>query len=72
MKKTESVTKYKAMENKDLISELKKLKKEQTLCCLKVGAGKEDNFSQVAKLRKNIARINTLLTSKENGASNGK
>ena len=69
MKNTESLKKYRAMSEKDLISELKNVRKEQTLVTLKVGAGKEDNFSQISKLRKNIARIKSLLASK-NGASN--
>ena len=55
----------------DLISELKSVRKDQLMVSLKVGAGKEDNFSQIAKLRKNIARIKTLLAEKENGALNG-
>lgn len=71
MKNTENLKKYQAMNSKDLLSELKHVKKEQTLISLKVGAGKENNFSQISKLRKNIARINTLLSSSENGVSNG-
>ena len=72
MKNTESLKKYRAMSEKDLVSELKNVKKEQTLATLKVGAGKEDNFSQIEKLRKNIARIKTLLAEKEYGVSDGK
>ena len=72
MKKVETIKKYQAMNEKDLKAELKSARKEQTLVSLKVGAGKEDNFSQISKLRKNIARIKTLIAEKENGASDGK
>ena len=71
MKNIENLKKYRAMSEKDLKSELKSIKKDQLLASLKVGAGKEDNFSQIQKLRKNIARIKTLLAEKENGVLNG-
>lgn len=72
MKNTESLKKYRAMKIDDLKKELKAVQKEHALCSLKVGAGKEDNFSQISKLSKNIARINTLLLEKEYGVSDGK
>jgi len=72
MKNTESLKKYRAMRIEDLKKELKAVQKEHALCSLKVGAGKEDNFSQISKLSKNIARIKTLLMEKEYGVSDGK
>ena len=72
MKNTEILKKYRVMKEIELKKELKAVQKEHAMCSLKVGAGKEDNFSQIKKLSKNIARINTLLLEKEYGAQNGK
>lgn len=72
MKKTENLKKYRAMKIEDLEKELKAIRRENLHYSLKVGAGKEDNFSQISTLRKNIARIKTLLMEKEYGAQDGK
>ena len=72
MKNSENLKKYRNMKLTDLKSELKAQQKEHALYSLKVGAGKEDNFSKISKLSKNIARINTILLEKEYGAQNGK
>jgi ribosomal protein L29 len=70
MKNTENIKKYRAMNGKDLNDERKKVMKEQLLVSLKVSAGKEDNFSQIKKLRKNIACLNTIIAEKEYGVRN--
>lgn len=71
MKTVETMKKYRAMSEKDLLAELKNVKKEQQLISLKVGAGKMDDFSQISKLRKNIARIISVLDEKMSGEANG-
>lgn len=70
MKKTEEIKKLRSLDKKALKAELLKQKNEHVLVSLKVGAGKEDNFSQIKKLRKNIARINTILSEQMSGEEN--
>jgi len=70
MKYAETLKKYRNMKKDELEKELASVKNQQTLTSLQVGAGKEDNFSQINKLRKNIARINTILMEKDYGAEN--
>ena len=70
MKNTENLKKYRAMSEIELKKELKIIKKEQLLVSLKVGAGKETNFSHVSILRKNIACLNTIIAEKEYGVRN--
>jgi ribosomal protein L29 len=71
MKNTETVKKFRAMKEADLLKEIKSLQKDYTLASLKVKAGKQDNFSAVDKLKKDIARARTLLTEKHYGELNG-
>ncbi len=70
MKKTETLKKYRAMKENELRAEYKSLRKEELLVALKVGAGKADDYSQISKLRKNIAQVKTLIRQKEIGADN--
>lgn len=71
MKNTETVKRFRAMKETELVKEMKNLQKDYILTSLKVKAGKQDNFSAVTKLKKDIARVKTLLTEKRFGESNG-
>jgi ribosomal protein L29 len=71
MKNTETVKKLRAMKEPELIKEMRSLQKDYTLASLKVKAGKQDNFSAVDKLKKDIARVKTLLVEKHYGETNG-
>jgi len=72
MKRAETIKKYRGMEVKDLITEVKSAKKEYSKSILFVQAGKEDNHSSVSKLKKNIARLSTIIAEKRYGVNNGK
>ena len=63
MKSKETMKKYEGMKKTELVSELKHLRTDYTLLSLKVRAGKEDNISQVNKIRKDIARLKTVINS---------
>ena len=65
MKTTEETKKYKEMDIAQLDALLLSLKKELMGNTLKVKAGKMNNFSVVSKAKKNIARINTIISEKE-------
>jgi len=71
MKNAEDIKKYRAMKEADLLAEINKAEREQTLASLKVKAGKEADLSCVSKKRKNIARMKTILTEKQIGVNNG-
>ena len=70
MKITEQIKKYRGMKDTELVSELKNLKKELTLVSLKVKVGKQADISQVNKIKKNIARLNSIISEKAYGALN--
>lgn len=70
MKITEQIKKYRGMKDTELVSELRNLKKELTLVSLKVKVGKQTDISQVNKIKKNIARINGVMSEKAYGADN--
>lgn len=70
MKVKEQMKKYREMKDSDLAVELKNIKKELTLASLKVKVGKQSDISQVKKIKKNIARINSIVTEKAYGVSN--
>ncbi len=70
MKVKEQMKKYREMKDSDLAAELKNIKKELTLASLKVKVGKQSDISQVKKIKKNIARINSIVTEKAYGVSN--
>lgn len=72
MKSTEELKKYRNMEEKDLIAEVKKVRKDLFLTSLKVKAGKADDSANITKLKKNIARINSVILEKQYGVNNGK
>jgi ribosomal protein L29 len=70
MKIKEQVKKFRDMKEPDLAAELKNVKKELALASLKVKVGKLDDISKIKKMKKNIARINSILSEKIYGAQN--
>lgn len=64
MKVNEDIKKYNDMASDKLVIELKDAKKKLAGDILKVQAGKLDNFSTIAKQKKNIARISTIINGK--------
>ena len=64
MKSTEEIKKYLSMDTLKLESELKDLQKKHIEYSLKVKAGKLDNFSLVRKTRKEIARLQSIISGK--------
>mgnify|MGYP001797936706 CR=1 FL=1 len=70
MKITEIVKKYRGMKNEELAKELATRTDEFTLASLKVKVGKESNISLANKLKKDVARIKTIIKEKELGETN--
>lgn len=70
MKILENIKKFRAMTTANLEKELKSVQKEYTMLSLKVKVGKEKNVSASNKLKKDIARIKTILFEKEYGVEN--
>lgn len=70
MKIKEQMKKYRDMKDKELISQLKTMKKELTLLSLKVRVGKLSDNSQVKKAKRNIARVNSIILEKQYGVEN--
>ncbi len=68
MKSTEELKKYRSMSREEVVQELAALTKKYTAESLRVKAGKQENHSSVDKLRKSVARAQTIL--KENGVNN--
>ena len=68
MKSTEDNKKFLSMSEQELYKELIDLTKKLTMESLKVKAGKQPNHSSVNKLRKSVARINTIIS--ERGKQN--
>lgn len=64
MKKTEDIKKYRQMSKDALAKELAEHEKKLVQASLRVKAGKLDNYSEVSRNRKTIARINTLICEK--------
>ncbi len=64
MKRTEDIKKYSEMDLAGLESELNSLEKSLISDRLKARAGKLDNISSIAKQKKNIARIKTVINMK--------
>jgi len=65
MKTVEDIKKYREMKVEQLQALILDLKKEQMHNTLKIKAGKMNNCSVSLKVRKNIARIKTILSEKE-------
>lgn len=64
MKSTEEIKKYREMKADQLQALILDMEKESMHDTLKIKAGKMNNFSVTSKVRKNIARINTILSEK--------
>ena len=64
MKQTEELKKYRGMDYAALEKELFELEKKLTGTTLKVKAGKHDDYSLIPKLKKNIARVNSIIFEK--------
>ena len=58
---------YKKMDEKALIEELKALKSELFKLRLSHAMNGLDNPNKIAETKKNIARVNTILTQRKNG-----
>lgn len=72
MKSAQDIQKIRAMKESEIVSEIKAKKKEHSLHTLKVSADKSDDFAKIDRLKKYIARLNTILKEKQSGAENGK
>ncbi len=66
MKSTEEIKKYREMKVDQLQALVLDMEKEMMHDTLKIKAGKMNNFSQIQKIRKNIARINTIISEQGN------
>ena len=68
MKNNEEITRLKNLDLTKLETELSSMQKKACELILKIKAGKEDNFSEVKKAKKNIARVLTVINEKvQNG-----
>jgi len=61
MKSAEELKKYRSMNQEEIRKELADLERKHIAESLKVRAGKQANHSSVDKLRKSVARIQTIL-----------
>lgn len=60
MKQKETIKTYRTMDEKALEKELADLERKLTETRLKVYANKSSNFSEIGKIRRNIARLSTI------------
>ena len=67
MKVNETLKELRALSDEELVSKIKESKKELFDLRLKQSTGSLDKPSRINELRKNIARMNTILAEKENG-----
>ncbi len=67
MKVNETLKELRALSNEELVTKIKESKKELFDLRLKQSTGSLDKPSKVHELRKNIARMNTILAERENG-----
>ena len=67
MKVNETLKELRALSDEELVSKIKESKKELFDLRLKQSTGSLDKPSRVHELRKNIARMNTILAERENG-----
>ena len=67
MKVNETLKELRALSSEELINKIKESKKELFDLRLKQSTGSLDKSSKIHELRKNIARMNTILAEKENG-----
>ena len=67
MKVNETLKELRALSDEELVSKIKESKKELFDLRLKQSTGSLDKPARIHELRKNIARMNTILAEKENG-----
>jgi len=67
MKVNETLKELRALSSEELINKIKESKKELFDLRLKQSTGSLDKPSKIHELRKNIARMNTILAERENG-----
>jgi large subunit ribosomal protein L29 len=67
MKVNELVKELRALSNEDLEAKIKESKKELFDLRLKQSTGSLEQPSKIHELRKNIARMKTILAERENG-----
>ena len=67
MKVNETLKELRALSNEELVNKIKESKKELFDLRLKQSTGSLDKPARIHELRKNIARMNTILAEKENG-----
>ncbi len=67
MKVNETLKELRALSSEELVNKIKESKKELFDLRLKQSTGSLDKPSRINELRKNIARMNTILAEKENG-----
>ena len=67
MKVNEVMKELKALDNKALEEKIKESKKELFDLRLQQSTGSLEKPSKINELRKNIARMNTILSERENG-----
>jgi len=67
MKVNETLKELRALSSEELINKIKESKKELFDLRLKQSTGSLDKPSKIDELRKNIARMNTILAERENG-----
>ena len=67
MKVNEVVKELRALSNEELVSKIKESKKELFDLRLKQSTGSLEKPSRIRELRKNVARMQTILKERENG-----
>ena len=67
MKVNETLKELRALSSEELVNKIKESKKELFDLRLKQSTGSLDKPSRINELRKNIARMNTILAERENG-----
>ena len=67
MKVNEVVKELRALSNEELVSKIKESKKELFDLRLKQSTGSLEKPSKIRELRKNVARMQTILKERENG-----
>lgn len=67
MKVNEVVKELRALSNEELVAKIKESKKELFDLRLKQSTGSLDKPSKIRELRKNVARMQTILKERENG-----
>ncbi len=67
MKVNEVVKELRTLSNEELVAKIKESKKELFDLRLKQSTGSLDKPSKIRELRKNVARMQTILKERENG-----